>query len=400
MCDTLGFVTEKKAIFGKNSDRSPNEPQIIEFIPAGEHSEAEIQATYISVPQVAQTHAVLLSRPTWLWGAEIGVNDCGVCIGNEAVWTLGKYGKNGLTGMDMLRLALERSESAIEAVHVLTSLLEQYGQGGNCGYDHEFLYDNSFLVMDRELLYVLETSGREWVYKKYPRASISNRLSIGSDGDEYSSGKAYDFALRHSERAYNIASGSNARKKQTGSCISTAESVEDIMNALRKHNSNAVNPFATGSVSSTCMHFGGLVGDHTTASLVVDIQDGRTLVWSTGSSAPCVSFFKPWVFGSDIPAYINCGAKYWYEQESFRRGLVGKVIPKEYFIERNEIEQSWLSTAGEDTTGLSDRCVEEEKSFYDKWKNVKLDDMKTASGFKKRWNAKNEIFLKEMALQA
>ena len=36
MCDTLGIIENKgnRALFAKNSDRSPNEPQILEYIPA------------------------------------------------------------------------------------------------------------------------------------------------------------------------------------------------------------------------------------------------------------------------------------------------------------------------------------------------------------------------------
>ena len=102
MCDTLGFVNDSLAIFAKNSDRSPNEPQVLEYRdsllhfmtdmhlsfegkrPTPHESRAMEKLSYISVEKVPETHGVLLSRPTWLWGAEMGVNEWGLCIGNEA----------------------------------------------------------------------------------------------------------------------------------------------------------------------------------------------------------------------------------------------------------------------------------------------------------------------------
>ncbi len=401
MCDTLGKISDNKALFGKNSDRSPNEPQVLEYIPAAKHSEKELRATYISVPQVKETHGVLLSRPTWMWGAEIGVNDCGVCIGNEAVFTLGKYGRTGLTGMDMLRMALERSESAEVALETLISLLEQFGQGGNCGYDHEFFYDNSFLVMDRGGLFVLETCGKKWVYKKYDRASISNRLSIGSDGDKYSDGTPCDFRLRHTEQVFTMGSGSAARRKQTQSCIARVESIGDIMSALRVHEQGVKNPFAKGSVGSACMHFGGMVGDHTTQSMAVELKPDRTVVWATGSSTPCVSLFKPYEFGSKpcAPVFSADAAeakKYWYAQEMFRRQLIGKCVPAEFFAERDALEQSWLEQAETaDLSELSEKCAAEEKAFYDKWSAYSFEPAKASAGFAKRWAQKTEVLIKE-----
>jgi hypothetical protein len=130
------------------------------------------------------------------------VNEAGVAIGNEAVFTKGKYGAPSLTGMDLLRLGLERAESAERAVNVIIELLETYGQGGNCGFDHTFYYDNAFLIMDRGKLFVLETCNKSWVVKSYPRASISNRLSIGSDGERYGGGVC-DFAKTHSDPLYS-----------------------------------------------------------------------------------------------------------------------------------------------------------------------------------------------------
>jgi dipeptidase len=137
------------ALLAKNSDREPNEAQLLTVVPHKTHGEPSLRTTYIEVDQVRQTNAVLLCRPFWMWGAEMGINEHGVAIGNEAVFTRGGYGATGLTGMDLLRLALERCDNAGSAVEMIIALLEQHGQGGNCGFTKRFFYNNSFLVADR-----------------------------------------------------------------------------------------------------------------------------------------------------------------------------------------------------------------------------------------------------------
>ena len=240
MCDTMGFFHEGSAIFAKNSDRSPNEPQVLEYIPAKDHDETELKVTYTTVPQVPHTKAILISRPVWLWGAEMGVNEDGVCIGNEAVFTKGAYHKENdtLIGMDYLRLALERASTAKGAVDVITELLPVYGQGGNCAYDHKFYYDNSYLIMDRHHIFILETADKEWTCEEVDRGSISNRLSQD---------KA--FARKHKDPVYSTFSGSGDRLKQSSTCLVGATSVQDMMKALRTHAPGVKNPFAEGTVS-------------------------------------------------------------------------------------------------------------------------------------------------------
>lgn len=62
------------------------------------------KCTYIKIEQVAHTHAVVLSKPAWMWGAEMGANEHQVCIGNEAVWGRESAdGEEALLGMDLLR---------------------------------------------------------------------------------------------------------------------------------------------------------------------------------------------------------------------------------------------------------------------------------------------------------
>ncbi|WP_036484286.1 C69 family dipeptidase [Myxosarcina sp. GI1] len=185
MCDSmvaLPDVTQAgDLIFGKNSDRPAKEIQDAISIPARTYANnAALECTYITIPQVKHTLAVIISQPQWMWGAEMGANECGVVIGNEAVWTREPTHDTGLLGMDLVRLGLERGTSAIAALQVIVELLSQYGQGGNCAEHFQMNYHNSFLIADRNEAWVLETAERYWVAERVISGvrSISNNLSI------------------------------------------------------------------------------------------------------------------------------------------------------------------------------------------------------------------------------
>ena len=100
-------------------------------IPRQQHAPgSQVHCTYISVDQVRETYRVLLFKPSWMWGAEMGANEFGLNIGNEAVFTKVRQGPNSLLGMDLVRLALERCKTSTEALHLMTDLLAKHGQGG------------------------------------------------------------------------------------------------------------------------------------------------------------------------------------------------------------------------------------------------------------------------------
>ena len=384
MCDTAGkIVSDRLAVFAKNSDRSPNEAQANEYIGHKIHDENQLKCTYITIDQVKETNALVLSRPLWLWGVEMGVNEYGVCIGNEAVFSKGKYGEPSLIGMDLLRLGLERGNSAKEALEVIIGLLERYGQGGNCGYDKEFHYDNSFLIMDRKEIFVLETSGKNWVYKKSDRASISNRLMLREDGDVYS-GERCDFKKTYSDLLYSTFSSASHRRSMT--CEHKLDNAEDGIALLRQH--SVSDPMARGSVSSVCMHAGNLFADQTTASMVVELKEDDILIYTTGSSHPCLSIFKPYHFetgGIIYPENEAHEGDYWIKMEKRQRRMLGKKIPEDYYKEKDETEQKILNDPGADALAL-------EEQFYQKWDCYEFEDAKCAFGFQNYWNKKNKAF--------
>ncbi len=340
MCDTLAIVTSDGVLFAKNSDRDANEAQFLDWQPRAEFAPGtNVRCTWLEIPQVPQTHAVLLSRPYWMWGAEIGANEHGVTIGNEAVFTREPYAATGLTGMDLLRLALERARTADEAVEVIVTLLERHGQGGGCGYENRsFTYHNSFLVADPRCAIVLETAGRHTATERVSGArSISNVLTIPA------------FARAHSDRIKTGVAAGRPRRARTTELASHAKSPSDLMAILRDHGDGRRWPVyarANGAMRAPCVHAGGLVAaSQTTASWVADLRTGDSRHWATATAAPCLSVFKPVRVLEPLslgpaPSDRYDPASLWWRHERLHRFLIADPtrLAEDYVVERDALE--------------------------------------------------------------
>ncbi|NVK49643.1 MAG: peptidase U34 [Cyclobacteriaceae bacterium] len=322
MCDTLAargeYTLSENLVFGKNSDREPLEAQEIRHFPRKIYTEKSLQCTFISIPKVQQTWEVFLSKPFQMWGAEMGVNEWGLTIGNEAVFTQVKFKKknSGLTGMDLLRLSLERCKKADEAKNLIIQLLSSYGQDACGGYENKnFFYHNSFLIADSKEAYILETAGKSWAWKKIKSwASISNCLSLDEDYDEiflekeathvsaiFRSKKG--FKSRFSDFLYTYFSKANLRKATTEGLLKNQAGLLDnwkFMKALRTHNipDDKFHP-KNCAASSICMHATGLTNpSDTTGSMVAEIRQNQPhTIWLTGTPHPCLSLYVPFYFG-------------------------------------------------------------------------------------------------------
>lgn len=204
MCDTWVALSNatlsENVIFAKNSDRPIFDCQPLLHRPARQWpAGSSIELEYLNLPQVNHTYATLGSSPYWCWGFEEGINEHGVVIGNEAIFTKtfreaskahrqGEGPGLGLLGMDLIRLALERSDSAAQAVEVLGALIESYGQFGSGvpAQGHaEGGYDNSFIIADPAEAWILEAVGKRWVASRLSHgfSSISNQPTIRDHWD-------------------------------------------------------------------------------------------------------------------------------------------------------------------------------------------------------------------------
>lgn len=414
MCDTfvvLPEITKDGAlIFGKNSDRDRNEPQYVEILAEQSYPpDAMVDCTYVSIPQVRKTNKILLSRPVWIWGAEMGVNQFGVVIGNEAIFSKVKAGKEaGLIGMDYLRLALERSKNALDAISVITNLLGIYGQSGDCGFDHPFFYHNSYLIADQKEAWKLETVEKQWVAKKISRfGSISNCLTIGTDWDMsssdlinfardqkiYNKNISFNFSDVYSDWLFTRFSNSRNRNNCTEEKISARNGQFQLMDAfqiLRSH-SGSESTFSPGRPSFSsdiCMHagFGPIRVSQTTGSLVTKFKDTRLDVWFTGSSAPCLSLFKPCSLDQKqlfdfVPAKKFESNSYWWRHELFHRKFLRnyKKLIGSYSTARNTLENEFIENYSnlESETEKSEFWeVVKQKSdeFLDEWLNRNTPD--------------------------
>lgn len=278
MCDALvalGHVTPSgDTIFAKNSDRPPDEKQVVELIPS--RSESVTCATHISITGSSMpTRRCVISRPDWGWGAEHGVNECGVAIGNATIYTTldPRPFPDALTGMDLVRLGLERADSARAALDIIVGLIVEFGQGGSghAPWLPRRPYWSSFLVADAAEAWVLETSGpQRAVERVVDTRAISNRTTIAS----------FD-RWRHPRQP--VSTLVDPRLEGSRRFLSTGQVTVDAMRDFLASHDQGDDGW------DVCMHVAGV--ERTTASMVVEIPTGRTPKVSFALGNPCS---EPW----------------------------------------------------------------------------------------------------------
>ena len=93
-----------------------------------------------------------------------------------------------LSSCDLLRLGLERGDSAQAVVLSITALLERHGQWGSSTAAGEAARpenDNSFLIADATESWLLDTAGRQWVARRIRSGfhAASNELGVHGEAE-------------------------------------------------------------------------------------------------------------------------------------------------------------------------------------------------------------------------
>ena len=332
MCDCLCAVRPDGTLFAKSSDRPPGEAQVIEAFgprPAG----GELRTQYLTLPDPGAP-ALVGARPTWLWGFEHGVNTHRVAIGNEQLWTVDDPSRQpeGLTGMDLVRLGLERGRTAVDALEVMTGLIDELGQGGVGERDAEGIggkaYFSSFLVADPAEAWVLETSARSWAAQPVGVAdggvALSNRISLSTgwtraspdvvEAGDFDRWRRASSPTAHADKRLAVTRPVARAAAAAGAGAGSGGGPRQVAATLRHHGArpwgapggpvddvDGLPPAVIdrrGTGVSLCMHLRGIQA--TTSSLITWLprdRDRSVRGWVAPGN-PCVSVFVP-TFGVD-----------------------------------------------------------------------------------------------------
>ena len=347
MCDTLCIRDDGGMWFAKNSDRHPREVQTCSWHTRRTAS-AELRAQYLTLPDI-DAAAFVGSQPTWLWGCEHGVNEHGVAAGNEKIWTTGRPADRppALLGMDIVRLVLERARTADEALEICTGMIEQHGQGGSGEPFSDEPYDSSFLLVDGNGGWIVETCNRTWAARAVgDGAAISNRISLTTDWTRASSdlapGTNFD-TYRNPKVPTAIADG---RLATTSSCVVARELTLASIAATMRNHGEQLQP---GNIS-VCMHC-SRVNAQTTASMIARITtDGSWRAWACLGN-PCTSVYVP-ILPNAVPPELSDPAQ--WERFARLRDAIEREPERLASVrtELDEVEQS-LWAGREDLTAAS-----------------------------------------------
>jgi dipeptidase len=370
MCDTfvaLGNSTESGSVLlAKSADTEVNEAEhVVRFAPRDYEDGAKVRVTHLAIPQARRTHEIILGKSFWSWGAELGANEHGVAVGNEAAFSNQLAQKEGVVCLDLLRLAVERAATAREAVDVIGRHVEDFGQGGNCQMMGNYWFDSGLLVADTREAYMVNCAGHHWAARRVDDIqAMSNRYQITDDwlvsSLDGGNGARPDFRALFADEARERETASLQRECRAIELLQArkgAINVRDMADILRDvgEDAEAYDIPADDLPSRICMHAGPQEARfwHATGALISDSSDEGIVVWMTATSATDLSIFKPLFFKARMPDMGPAPTErydpscLWWKHERLHRRIVAnyKALKPELRADFDSLEDEFFAEA-------------------------------------------------------
>jgi secernin len=342
----LGQATvDGHTYFAQNSGQPAGQSQALCLTPRRQFTPGEkLRTQHLEIDQAREVHAVLGSRARGMWGYTHGMNSRGVAAGCLALPAALSASRPGLLGSDLVRLMLERSSSARQAVDLLIDLVKQHGHGCYPGCSPELAHDSGLLIADPVEAYAVETAGAHWVYQEIKEVrAVSNVRVVHQDWDRISCGLAsyaiergwwpedgskLDFAAVLSRE--DTRQAASMRRWGRGTLL-LQEQNGHIDGALFRRllcdhaeGSSATVPFLkhTANTESICSHPRGPAST-TVASMIAELSPEPTHVahaWCA-FGVPCASVFFPVFLDGELPeAFVQD------QMEVLGAGFGGRLI--------------------------------------------------------------------------
>jgi secernin len=298
--------------------------------PSQEFASGEsVHTQFLRIPQARHTFALLAFQPDGWWGFSHGVNEHGVAAAVVNLRSLLQSANPGLTGGDLVRIALARSQTARQAVECLTGLVERHGQSPSPGASDTSGSDHGFLVADSTEAFAVETADRFWVFQEINEvramgnASVIhqdwNRIAGGLAGNAIErgwwpgDGTKLDYASAVSHDPTGQASG--LRRWGRATSLLEQQNGHIDLNFFRRvladHYEGThceVEPFrAVPGPVPLCQHGHGSITHFTHTSFIVQLNAAPAQLpiawWAFGP--PCIHVYFPLFFEGEIPSAFS-----------------------------------------------------------------------------------------------
>jgi secernin len=320
MVVALGRATaDGQTLFGHNNSRPAGQCQPLRLVSGRLFAAGEkLQAQYLELPQARQTFTVLGSQPHGYWGYDHGLNEHRLAVGCVPLYSTLTCRGPALVGTDLVRLVLERCQTALQGVDLLTALIERHGQGAFTGCPASSQNDNGFLIADPAEAYVIEAAGSHWVCQEIRELrAISNTRVVRQDWDRISKGLAthaidqgwwpadgskldYAGALPQDPETHAAAL---RRWGRTTLLLQEQNGRIDLAFLRRLLTDHEDDSSAPNESLSLCRHPAGRNGSATTASLIGQLiadAEQPAVAWCA-FGPPCLGVYFPVFLDGELP---------------------------------------------------------------------------------------------------